>query len=222
MLSHKHSGQCPADVCARQRSAVGSRLLKSRRGRPGQRQQPKSTSGSKLYRRRGLVQTQRSAKGIRLSGSSRHGQRLRSVAGRRVCKSSGHRQKLRSCGGRGLYARSRPRQKGSGGCADEHTHNMSCMLILQSQHLRCWPLLVRTQAFIILTANAACLAASPWAWGVSGVQLCCGVCRRQQQQQAEQEVQARRLQAHKDTQLAATAQAQEQARLQEVRAHLAA
>eukprot|EP00891_Asterochloris_glomerata_P005510 jgi/Astpho2/5510/Aster-x1296 len=38
---------------------------------------------------------------------------------------------------------------------------------------------------------------------------------RRQQQQAEQEVQTRRLQAHKDAQLAATARAQEQARLLE-------
>ena len=75
----------------------------------------------------------------------------------------------------------------------------------------------------IYRSNCDCSmpGSKPAGVGRGGIQLCCSVCRRQQQK-AEQEVQARRLQEHKDAQLAATAQAQEQARLQEVGIHCAA
>lgn len=69
--------------------------------------------------------------------------------------------------------------------------------------------------------NCRMPGSKPAGVGRGGLQLCCAVCRRQQQQ-AEQEVQTRRLQAHKDAQLAATARAQEQARLLEVRIPIAA
>ena len=91
---------------------------------------------------------------------------------------------------------------------------MRCMLILQSQRLLCRPLLVSYCS----DCKCSMPGSKPAGVGTAGS---CAVCRRQQQP-AEQEVQAGRLQEHKEAQLAATARAQEQVRLQEVRTRTAA